>query len=143
MNQSGNRNPILLAASVAACLVASVPAVVLPQPVKAQPDSGGGPELVCMVQVAKGDDRSLSIVLPAGDAAAMRSLGFSEVPCRDAFASRAAILKWRDRTCEMAANPDERMQELVENRFGARPAVFCGMAEAAIGQWRRSRSAGN
>lgn len=143
MNQSGNRNPMLLAASVVACLVASVPAVVLPQPVKAQPDSGGGLELVCMVQVAKGDDRSLSIVLPAGDAAAMRSLGFSEVPCRDAFASRAAILKWRDRACEMAANPDERMQELVENRFGARPAVFCGMAEAAIGQWRRSRSAGN
>lgn len=126
-------------------LVASACAVVFTIPVaptKAQTPLGGDSAPVCMTK-GGADTSSLNIVLPDSDSKAMRALGFEEVPCGKAFGSPQEIIEWRDRACAMAANSDERLQELIESKFGARPAVFCGMAELAVGQWRQPSSQGN
>lgn len=108
---------------------------------RALPEVEGAP--ICMSKEDPGEPLPLRIVLPTHDVEAMRAIGFEEISCAEAFASTEEILEWREKACAMASNPDERLQELIETKFGARPAVFCGMAELAIGQWRQPLSQGN
>lgn len=102
-----------------------------------------GDETLCMARAKPDGSHELPIVLQSADSEAMRAIGFVEIACSGAFETHSDILEWRDKACEMAADPDGRMQEVIKGRFGARPAVFCGMAEAAVGQWQVSKQEGN
>lgn len=133
---------LLASSRFGACVAGAVVSAALAWggPLIAQSESDPKETPVCMISKSSKDDQTFSIVLPASDAAFMASNGFVATDCRKAFASRADILAWRDHACKFASDPDQRMHELIENRLGVRPAVFCGMAELVIGQWRQSRT---
>lgn len=91
---------------------------------------------VCMARAAE-DGSRLVVILPATDVAAMEDRGFVLLPCGDAFASQAARERWRDNICTITATQPESVQNLLEAHLGERPGVLCGMAEIAVGPWRR------
>lgn len=99
--------------------------------------SGPPSERLCMTRAADGN--SGSIVLPPSGVEAMRAKGFVEEPCAQAFASEAKQFEWRDKICVFAATMPEGMQEQMAGMMGEHPAVLCGMAEQALGQWDQSQ----
>lgn len=99
--------------------------------------SGAASEKVCMTRAANGN--SGSIVLPPSAVEAMTAKGFVEEPCAQAFASEAEQFEWRDKICVFAATMPEGMQEQLAGMMGEHPAVLCGMAEQALGQWDQSQ----
>jgi hypothetical protein len=113
----------------------------------AAPQEEGGrlpdnPNAVCLsrsLDVSEGE-RQFSVVAPKSNAPALELKGFTHVQCGDAFRSRREALRFRDRVCEIASIPNDRLQDNFERRLGERPAVLCGMAELVVGQWQRSRA---
>lgn len=105
---------------------------------QAQSHAVGAPEqkVVCMERVTnKGP--SLSILTPSISAEAMEAKGFEIVPCSRKFATQEQQEKWRDSICQIAASWRPDLQDHFELTRGERPAVLCGMAEMAIGQWTK------
>lgn len=92
---------------------------------------------VCMARVLK-DGTRLTIVAPDTQLKTLLKYGFVVELCAARFAeSGSQEMSFRDEMCEITASQPERVQELVEERYGLRPSVLCGMAELALGQWVR------
>lgn len=93
------------------------------------------PSLVCLVREGLPGNDPLQIVAPASDAAALKVKGFVAADCGDAAFARDRQIALRDRMCRIAANEPEGIQLQFEHILGERPAVLCGIAEAALGAW--------
>ena len=94
---------------------------------------------VCMSRVIRDEDR-FWIIVPAKDARTMMVKGFVPGHCRMAFGSQEQREAWRDQICHIASTWREDLQDHFEKTRGERPAVLCGMAELAIGQWTKERA---
>lgn len=94
----------------------------------------------CLVRAVglEGKKSGMAIIVPAAQATAMLKRGFAPVPCQSAFAAPKAATDWRDKVCNMASNPNEKVQDQLEKFLGERPNVLCGMAEQVVGQWQVS-----
>lgn len=102
-------------------------------PVLAQ--TASKPPLVCLVREGLPGNDPLHIVAPASDAAALKAKGFVASDCGNAAFSRDRQILLRDRMCRIAADEPEGIQLQFEHMLGERPAVLCGVAEAALGAW--------
>lgn len=91
--------------------------------------------LVCLVREGLRGNDPLHIVAPASDAAALKAKGFVAADCGDPAFSRNRQIAQRDLMCRIAANEPEGIQLQFEHMLGERPAVLCGVAEAALGAW--------
>lgn len=92
-------------------------------------------DVMCLVRAGKAGNEPLNIVVPSRDAAALKVKGFELADCRGTPFSRAAQIALRDRVCRIAADEPEGIQLQFEHILGERPAVLCGLAEAAQGVW--------
>lgn len=124
--------PVLAAsAALVGCFgVSGVPGSAYAQP------AATNPAPVCMARTA-GDGSVLSIILPARDAQGLMAKGFVAVPCEIAFPTEQQREEWKDAICTIASEWREELQEHFERERGERPAVLCGMAEAAVAPWER------
>ena len=89
---------------------------------------------ICMIGTSPYGNR-FAIIVPATDTGHMRAKGFEPGQCEDAFASQAEREAFRDSICWIASSWREDLQQHFERERGERPAVLCGMAEIAVGQW--------
>lgn len=93
---------------------------------------------ICMARSASsGVSPMQSIVVSAPDVQSMMAKGFKVLPCSDAFPSFEDQLRWRDNICTITATSNSNVQDQLEQLIGERPAALCGMAELALGQWKR------
>lgn len=107
-------------------------------PALAQSEPGGqNATALCMIGTPATGGR-FAIIVPAADARHMRMKGFEPVQCDDVFASQAERQAFRDSICWIASSWREDLQQHFERERGERPAVLCGMAEIAVGQWERA-----
>ncbi len=127
-----------LALSLGAALFA-VDAAVAQQPA-GQASKKPLSDSLCLVRSVglEGKKTGMAIIVPAAQATAMLKRGFAPVPCQSAFAAPKAATDWRDKVCNMASNPNEKVQDQLEKFLGERPNVLCGMAEQVVGQWQVS-----
>ena len=85
---------------------------------------------------AENKGKKFPMVVAARDVPALQGAGFEIVECKTSdLASEPKRTAWRDQVCEMAAYGNEAVQNQLERALGARPAVLCGSAELAVGQW--------
>lgn len=71
---------------------------------------------------------------------ALEDKGFSRVDCTTADLVRADKRgSWRDEICELAATGNTSVQNQLERALGERPAVLCAGAQAAAGEWDRTK----
>jgi hypothetical protein len=127
---------------VAAIASLGVLASSVPSPSLAQESSPSIPDnSVCMMRMVANVEGNgvepFNVMLLQSDVRAMSAVGFVITPCTGAFASRAHMIRWRDDICKITATAAEPIQEMLARRLGARPAVFCGMAQQVLGQWDR------
>lgn len=91
---------------------------------------------ICMVRADVGEGDAV-VVVTASDIPGLEAKGFQRVACAGAFGSHVGLVSFRDAICTIASIPDKATQDTYEAQFGERPAVLCGMAERALGQWKR------
>lgn len=91
---------------------------------------------VCLLREVS-SERSYPVIVPAKDVEGMRAKGFMPQPCDEHFGSPQLRTSWRDKVCEWAAIQAPEFHDQFEFKWGERPSVLCGMAEVAVGQWRR------
>lgn len=129
MRSLGSRVIICSAAALMLWLSPAMPALA---------QSGGetsGLTPICLVNANSQSDAV--IVVSAADVPALEAKGFEVVNCANSFGSETSLQSYRDAICTIASIPDKATQDLYEEQFGERPAVLCGMAERALGQWKR------
>ncbi len=92
---------------------------------------------VCMTREyeAEGRKQAFEIITVASDARALRANGFVATDCKTIFPTTAQRERYRDKVCVMAARFSDEVQAQFAELLGERPAVLCGMAELAVGQW--------
>lgn len=127
------RNSKHICAAACTMLVGAMAASSLGVPALAQ--SASKPPLVCLVREGLPSNDPLYIVAPASDAAALKAKGFVAADCGNTAFSRDRQIALRDRICRIAADEPEGIQLQFEHMLGERPAVLCGVAEAALGAW--------
>lgn len=127
------RNSNHMCAAASMILLGALPASSLAVPALAQ--TASKPPLVCLVREGLPGNDPLHIVAPASDAAALKAKGFVAADCGDAAFSRDRQIALRDRMCRIAADEPEGIQLQFDRILGERPAVLCGVAEAALGSW--------
>jgi hypothetical protein len=127
------RNSNHICAAAFTILLGALPASSLGGPALAQ--AASRPPLDCLVREGLPGNDPLHIVAPASDAAALKAKGFAAADCGDAAFSRDRQIALRDRMCRIAADEPEGIQLQFERILGERPAVLCGVAEAALGAW--------
>lgn len=102
------------------------------------PAVAGRADISCMARIAP-DGRSVPIVLLETGEAVMSDKGFRLVECKDAFPTQRALLDYRDAICRVASLASGGTVQVYTVTLGESPAVLCGMAEAALGPWKRER----
>jgi hypothetical protein len=97
---------------------------------------------VCMTREyeADGRKRAFEIITVASDVRALQTKGFVVADCKAAFRTADQQERYRDKVCVMAARFSDEVQTQFAELLGERPAVLCGMAELAVGQWEPSEN---
>ena len=86
---------------------------------------------------AENRGKKFPMVVAASDVPALEGAGFEQVDCNVSdLASEPRRTAWRDQVCEMAAYGNEAVQNQLARALGEQPAVLCGSAELALGQWQ-------
>ena len=101
------------------------------------------PSAACFVR-AGSNGKAISVIVPRQSAAAMRAKEFTREPCRTSFATLAQRETYRDSVCHFASTYRPEQIAVFEELYGERPGVLCGLAQAAISQWKfRERGQAN
>mgnify|MGYP006910663630 CR=1 FL=1 len=93
----------------------------------------------CMIRILP-DETTFPIIVQASNTSAMRAQGYEATPCRNVFPTAESRERWRDQICQITSTWRDELQRNFEEVRGVRPAVLCGMAEQAVGQWQRVES---
>ena len=91
---------------------------------------------VCLMRTLD-DGARLDVIAPATDVGGLTKKGFQPTSCNVAFATVEQRETWRDAICTIVATANHGVQDAMEAKLGERPNVLCGMAEIAVGEWRR------
>jgi hypothetical protein len=123
--------PVSLAGLILAASLAATP-----DPVVAQTATSLTSSYACMERPSRGSgEQPTRIVAPRASVELMEGKGFTEFDCDRGGFPMNQRFAFQSRVCRMAAEHPEGMQQQFEKILGERPAVLCGMAEVALGQW--------
>ena len=125
------RLPFMLCSMVLAVIAVASEA---PEPLAQSAPSNAAP--VCMVR-DQGDGALFHIILPANYQATLAEAGYEPTPCGERFDAPAERAYFRDSVCWIASIASEGAQQRYAADHGVRANILCGLAEVAVGRWKR------
>ena len=131
----GDWKRALIAALLCLCMILALGQQQSVQAQTRSPSENATP--ACMERTSRGGD-TIAVILPRSNSKKLQAKGFKNVSCNKRFRTEAERIAYRDAICAIASSWRLELQAHFERVHGERPAVLCGMAEAAMNsQWKR------